>query len=183
MIRRVGKTIGPMNLPRNHDGRRPFPVEIGTPVSGQSNYNPGSGPGTGTLERIQDWVDHYYRQAATRPNTNDQADFFVGAAGQGGWFDDLSESDQAAIQFNIPVGVDLTENIRISEALRALLAYQSLLGKCLLNPSLTYLSLLYPSLLHTALGSIGYVHMASGTTRGYRMTTRCFRTSAISTSV
>ncbi len=79
-----------------------------------SLLNPGSGPGGSWTE--QDWIDHYYRQAANKPTTNQRAKHFVGAAGQGGSFDHLSESDQAAIQFNIPVGVDLEENIRISEA-------------------------------------------------------------------
>ena len=79
-----------------------------------SLLHPGSGTDGSWTD--QDWVDHYYRQAANQPNTNDQADFFVGTAGQGGWFDHLSESDQSAIQFNIPEGVDLAENIRISEA-------------------------------------------------------------------
>ncbi len=96
----------------NHDNQQP--TEEDWKARQHSLLHPGSGPGGDWNE--QDWVDHYYRQAATRPNINAQAEFFVGAAGQGGWFGDLSESDQAAIQFNIPAGVDLEENIRISEA-------------------------------------------------------------------
>ncbi len=96
----------------NHDNQQP--TEEDWKALQHSLLHPGSGPGGSWTD--QDWVDHYYRQAATRPNTNAQAEFFVGAAGQGGFFDHLSESDQAAIQFNIPEGVDLEENIRISQA-------------------------------------------------------------------
>ena len=96
----------------NHHGRRPRVADW--EARQHSLLHPGSGPDGSWTD--QDWVDHYYRQAANQPTTNARATFFVGAAGQGGRFDHLSESEQAAIQFNIPVGVDLEENIRISEA-------------------------------------------------------------------
>ena len=79
-----------------------------------SLQNPGSGPGGSWTE--QDWIDHYYRQAANKPTTNQRAKHFVGSAKQGGYFDHLSPADQAAIQFNIPEGVDLEEkhsNLRV----------------------------------------------------------------------
>ena len=96
---------------RNHGGQWPSPADW--EARQHSLLHPGSGQDGSWND--QDWVDHYYRQAATRPNTNAQAEFFVGAAGQGGYFDHLSEADQAAIQFNIPEGVDLAENIRATE--------------------------------------------------------------------
>ena len=97
-----------------------------------SLLNPGSGPGGSWTD--QDWVDHYYRQAANQPTTNARATFFVGAAGQGGRFDHLSEPDQAAIQFNIPVGVDLEENIRIAE-LESSPTLPITLGSMILEPT------------------------------------------------
>ena len=73
---------------------------------------------------------------AKRPTrtTNARATFFVGAAGQGGRFDHLSEPDQAAIQFNIPVGVDLEENIRIAE-LESSPTLPITLGSMILEPT------------------------------------------------
>ncbi len=63
----------------------------------------------------QHWVDTNYNTGG-EPRHNHLAGEFFSMAKQGGWFHDLSAADQAAIQFNIPVGVDLAENIRMSEA-------------------------------------------------------------------
>ena len=113
----------------HHDGE--WPSAADWDARQHSLLHPGSGTDGSWTD--QDWVDHYYRQAATRPNSNAQAEFFVGAAGQGGWFDDLSESDQAAIQFNIPPGVDLAENILISEV-EGSLSPPATLGRMPLEP-------------------------------------------------
>ena len=64
---------------------------------------------------VQHWTDTNYNTGG-EPRYNHLAGEFFSMAKQGGWFHDLSGADQAAIQFNIPVGVDLVENIRISEA-------------------------------------------------------------------
>ena len=56
---------------------------------------------------VQHWVETKHNRLARQ---------FFSMAKQGGWFHHLSGADQAAIQFNIPVGVDLAENIRISES-------------------------------------------------------------------
>ena len=56
---------------------------------------------------VQHWVDTKHNRLARE---------FFSMAKQGGWFHHLSAADQTAIQFNIPVGVDLAENIRISES-------------------------------------------------------------------
>ena len=63
----------------------------------------------------QHWVDTNYNTGG-EPRYNHLANEFFTMAKQGGLFHDLSAADQAAIQFNIPVGVDLAENIRNSEA-------------------------------------------------------------------
>ena len=55
---------------------------------------------------VQHWVETKHNRLARQ---------FFSMAKQGGWFHHLSGADQAAIQFNIPEGVDLAENIRISE--------------------------------------------------------------------
>ena len=61
----------------------------------------------------QHWVDTNYNTGG-EPRYNHLAREFFSMAKQGGWFHDLSATDQAAIQFNIPEGVDLEENIRIA---------------------------------------------------------------------
>ena len=62
---------------------------------------------------VQHWADTNYNTGG-EPRYNHLAREFFSMAKQGGLFHDLSAADQAAIQFNIPEGVDLAENIRIS---------------------------------------------------------------------
>ena len=84
-----------------------------------SGHQPGGDPATNHPSTwfSDSWVEAFGREhGGAEPTVNDFAYRFFTMAEQRGFFQHLSPSDESAIQFNIPVNVDLGQNIRISYA-------------------------------------------------------------------
>ena len=84
-----------------------------------SGHQPGGDPATNHPSTwfSDSWVEAFRTEhGGADPTVNDFAYRFFTMAEQRGFFQHLSPSDQSAIQFNIPVNVNLGQNIRISYA-------------------------------------------------------------------
>ena len=84
-----------------------------------SGHQPGGDPATNHPSTwfSDSWVEAFRGEhGGAEPTVNDFAYRFFTMAEQRGFFQHLSPSDQSAIQFNIPVNVNLGQNIRISYA-------------------------------------------------------------------
>ena len=118
----IGRFVSPDSIvpaPGNPQSLNRYSYVYNNPLkyTDPSGHQPGGDPATNHPSTwFSDlWVEAFKSEhGGADPTVNDFAYRFFTMAEQRGFFQHLSPSDQAAIQFNIPEGVDLAENIRIA---------------------------------------------------------------------
>ena len=118
----IGRFVSPDSIvpaPGNPQSLNRYSYVYNNPLkyTDPSGHQPGGDPATNHPSTwfSDSWVEAFRTEhGGADPTVNDFAYRFFTMAEQRGFFQHLSQSDQSAIQFNIPAGVDLEGNIRIA---------------------------------------------------------------------